>query len=942
MVWSVDKFQTHIQNIGTIPGGISASYEMPLYNEIGSELPYDVEYFDDQRAFYMVFRTTVYVAFTEDIDGAGPAQMLPHVYTPSAPLVTPLQTYGETISYNCFSETNYKGSNYGCSYGYTGSYKFQDDNATNLWGIQACMGANSGLDVDGIFCEYNYDVTNTTSPRMHMTNLHGTAYQSCTYPPSGWNVDNISAVAYWTGSDWRYDIEGQIDFCQTGEMNQDVSTDTLPSPQDDWLQHYFVGNLYFKNFTVPYVNGTIQRSATTDFVSYGTTSAVYTEAGHPTNESINQSDSDIGGTTSFYIWERNSAGDRGNDGVWIHSETNYQINVESTTGREASVVLYANCTGADYYDSGSGELFTLNSPCQYNNQLIITGSNRPSSWVDYVDINDSCVDDGLTVTVLYADTPYTHTFTVRTDTNLPISGANVTIPGEGTNTTDSNGQTTFELQTISGATLERRNTSECIIDFSTDGTGVATSYSIEKSGFVDSSGTIPVPVKGDLAGRWNDWSFTTSTQETLYDSGMFLNVSLQIGSAIEISPCNYEINASGPDLIQVMVNDVPQTRTDYDEFPMEYKFNHSSEPVNITLDLTLPNGSVITEWHNLSYDERDDHIFFLPFAIDTLICDSNCDCPESTCIGKYFYDAETTACSGGLCQYNISNCQLATFCDDLVGCFDVATTQSCTKDSQCPDSCVDADTMVWGRCGADGLCKNVTYDCAVECNQTAGICEELRECEQGSSFTAKAYTYISGSQFNLLSGSFSCGLGNVGEASCVGGGLEDNFISKAQLDFLGKTIADVYVTPTGWTYTTSADGLYYNFTDISVICNSDCSISYTICEGNCDQDEGECAEAVGSLENTVRSLLPVWLQWLLTSLFLWTLLSLIIGAVLTYIPARISPNAQPTPQFGMAGMFVMYMIGIPLGYVDPFIGLVIIIGIGLYLAKMISSSMAGG
>jgi hypothetical protein len=41
-------------------------------------------------------------------------------------------------------------------------------------------------------------------------------------------------------------------------------------------------------------------------------------------------------------------------------------------------------------------------------------------------------------------------------------------------------------------------------------------------------------------------------------------------------------------------------------------------------------------------------------------------------------------------------------------------------------------------------------------------------------------------------------------------------------------------------------------------------------------------------------------------------------------------------------MFVMYMIGIPLGYVEPLIGLFIVVGIGLYLAKMISSAMAGG
>ena len=641
----------------------------------------------------------------------------------------------------------------------------------------------------------------------------------------------------------------------------------------------------------------------------------------------------------MFVWERNSASDQGNDGIWIYRENNYNIYVQSDVGNEVTVNLYCNETGSDYYDTGSGQFFTLNTPCQNNNRLIFTGSNRPTSSIDYIDIDSSCLADGLSVGVKYPDTPYNHTFTVRTESNLPIAGANVSVTGVGTNTTNSNGQAILELQTISGATLYRNNYSTCDIRYSTEGTGTTRSYDIEKTGFIDESGTIPAPTKNVLGG-YNVWSFTTSTQETMYESGMFLNISLQAGSGVEINPCNYDVQLSGPDYIAVMLNGVPNVGDSWDEFPVEFKMNHSSSPVNVTINLTLPNGTQIIEYENLTYDERKDHIFYLPFSVDDAICTSDCDCPSSVCVNQYFYDGKTKLCGAdGTCDYNVSNCQLAEFCDDLIGCFNADTSVSCTKDSQCADSCVDDDTMIWGRCGADGLCKNVTYDCATECNQTAGICEELRECEQGTSYVEKAYLFGQSSS-PLLSGQFSCGVTNVNTHTCLPTGA----ISEAQLDYLGVTINDLYVLPSDWTYTTSADGLYYNFSAVSLYCSSDCSIEYEVCgSGNdCDEETGLCVEGANSIENTVRSLLPVWLQWLLTSLFLWTLLSLIVGAVLTYIPSKISPNAQPTPQFGMAGMFVMYMIGIPLGYVDPFIGLIIVIGIGLYLAKMISSAMAGG
>ena len=942
ILWSVDQFETHVQVAGTMSGSLGSEY-LDYYNTRGKELPYDVEYFEDQRAFYMIYKDDIFVGFTEDLDGAGGQTVLPHVYTPSAPLITPLQTYGETVTFDCAVETTFLGGGHTCSGSseIISGYKFQDGNATNLWGIQACRTYKSSpVDVAGIFCEWTYDVTNTTATRLNMVNLFGSIFVSCTAPPTGWNVDNISAQAFWSGTDWKYDIEGIIDFCDTGELNQDVSIDTLPSLQDDWNQHYFGGNLYWKNFTAPYVNGSILKSATSDFTSYGSISTVYTEDGS-VNESINQSDSDYAGTTSLYIWERNSGSDVGNDGIWISREDVYEIIISADTEHPVSASLYCNDSGSDYYYSGSGEWFSLFTPCQTDNRIIFTSQDRPTTHIEWFDIDSSCTTDGLDVSVYYADTPFNHTFSVRTEGNLPISGANITIAGEGTETTDVNGEAIFELQPLAGSTLYRNNYSTCDIRMSTDGTPSIESYDVEYAGFIDEAGTIPAPTKSTIGGYYV-WSFNYTTDVVLYESGMYLDISLVAGSGVDVSPCNYEVNVSGADYIAIMFSGVPNLGNSWNTFPIEFKINHSFEPVNVTLDLTLPNGSHIIEYHNLSYDESDTHVFYLPFSIDDLICTEDCDCPDSICIGKYFYDGVTNLCgTDNTCDYEISNCQLSTFCDDLIGCFNADTLLECSGDVDCPDSCVDSNTMIWGRCGSDNLCKNITYECATECNQTAGICEEMRTCEYGDDLDYKVFYYQGGVQSNLLSGTYTCDMSNVGEKTCLGDGTENNAVPLLQLVDLGLTIGNVYVTPDDLSYSTSADNLYYNFSDISVYCNDTCEIQYEICGGNCDPSTGECVDSLGTIENVLKSFLPEWLKWLLTSTFLWSLFCLVIGAILTFLPAIKSNHAQPTPEYGLASMFVMFIVGLFLGFVEPIIGLIIIIGLGLALTKVLSNMLGG-
>lgn len=941
--WSTDKFQTHVQDTGTIMIGAVGSNFLDYYEIYQQELPYDVEYYPDQRAFYMVYGNAVYVGFTEAV-GASPPTTLPHVYTPSAPFTDPgVQVYGEYINIDSATELttpkDWAGAGYYCLFKQTLGYKFQDDNATNLWGIQLCQPRDtSPSDWDGVLSEFIYDVTNTTSDRAQFVALDYT--QSCSAGGNS-NIDNMSASAFWTGTDWKYNIEGKVDYC-TGTLDVVINEDTLGSPSDNFNHHFIGGNIYWRNESAPYINGTIFKSSTTDFVSFGTPSTVYSEDGS-VNETINQSDSDTAGSSTLYVWERNSATDQSNDGIWIYREANYEINIDTDDATPVSVNLFCNETGTDYYDSGYGSSFTLNTPCQNNNRLIFISDKRPSTHIDWVDIDSSCLADGLTIRAKYALTPYDHVFTVRTESNVLVPGANITIGGEGTETTNASGQASFELQTVSGSTLERNNYSTCEIRYSTDGTGTTVDYLVEKPGFQDIEGTLSAPTKTDYIG-YNIWTFDTTTDTTLYESGMFLDVRLEAGSGVEVSPCSYDINASGADYIAVMKSGVPDVRTDWAEFPMQYKFNHSSSPVNITLNLTLPNGSSIVEYESMSYDESDTHTFYLPFSVDELICSSDCDCPEGVCIGKYFYDGKMDLCgTNGTCDYDVFNCQLEELCDDDVGCFDTITTQSCTTDDDCPNVCIDSNTMVWGRCGADSLCKNITYDCATECNLTANICEEIRLCQQPVPMTFKISKDLA-TKTTLA----ECNQDNVGESFC----LNDWRFSKRYLDARALTIVDVAVTPYGWSYDYVAEGVdeygighfslidgYYDFDDVLVTCADDCSLTYQFCSFGCDDELGVCVESAGGIESQIYNLMPEWLQWLLTTTVLWTFFALVIGAVLTFIPAKISNHAQPTPQLGLAGIFIIYIVGIGLGFVDALIGLMIVIGLGLALTKMLVDLM---
>ena len=74
--------------------------------------------------------------------------------------------------------------------------------------------------------------------------------------------------------------------------------------------------------------------------------------------------------------------------------------------------------------------------------------------------------------------------------------------------------------------------------FSTNGTATNTLYSADRDGFIDVTGTVSAPVRtySDEFG-FNIWTFDSSTEIYMRESGMFWNLNIKASSGVEIEPC---------------------------------------------------------------------------------------------------------------------------------------------------------------------------------------------------------------------------------------------------------------------------------------------------------------------------------------------------------------------------------------------------------------------
>lgn len=812
----------------------TASYLTPMIQR-GSELPYDIAYDDNTNHYYIVYDNKVYVIPTFDPQVAG---VTPYRVTDGYNLAVG-GSVGADMSVDCATETEY-GTGYYClgisSYN---PLRFDDSDPTNLFMVYSCQIRRiSPSDYNGGTWYVTYDVTNTT------TTANGNLYDcveldtttSCSAGGSfGW--DEFNGYAEWSGSEWKYNIEGQIDYCP-GTQDRAIQEDNLGSPIDDFNQMFFGGNLYYRNNTV----FQILTGESTDLNSFGTPELQYSE-NTLINEVINQSDAVLGGNSIFYIWQRTSDLTDGSDGIWLQEQTTYPIVVYSNK----NVFVTLSCDSEDYTTTGSGKIIQLFTPCLTGNQITFVSEYTPN--VDTLSLDfGSC--DAVTYSIYYPDNPYDFTFTVKDSlTQDNLENAEIYLTGESAETTDSYGKAIFNIQAINNPDFKVTQTG-CHYDLSTDGTA-KTFYGVsELSGYVDNEFTI-IPGKKTI-GDINTWEFDNNKLISMYPNGVVIDAHVYTSDGQEIFVDNYNVSVTGNNDDTFTFSDTHPTRRNWNiEVPATFLLYDNRSDYTITIDLTYPGGSD-TQDLDVEINNQYDVYFYLPFTLLDLPCSDLTDCVPDFCSDDGYHH-KLTGCEDNQCKYITTDCFSPDLCDSEIGCFAFDSEMECSNDLQCQNNenvtyCIDYGSMYIGKCGSDGFCKQTEKICSTFCNETIGYCNEKALCRIAQVETI-GFEYSGGSSYVKV----YCDFESSGTDRCIQMGS----IPKTDLEFLGITISEVLFSHNGFGLLDVGDS--YKVSDVSVSCSDSCEMTLNFCpSGECSRETGRCL--TGETDTTWSAM--IWGGWM--------------------------------------------------------------------------------
>jgi hypothetical protein len=741
------------------------------------------------------------------------------------------------------------------------------------------------------------------------------------------------------GDDTRIIIDANYGTGITPRQVDEIS-DTLTVGYDGLLD-YHNGYLYYSNLT----EGDIYRVSSADLSTFGTPLLYYT-FNSSIEEQINSSYiADFNGGEQ-YVYEYSS-----NESQWYnpflltwfiprgfsYRESFYPVYVyaqyiDPISGESKSDInIYTELTCGDWTDSSYSTINTLNTPC-------LTGNNITISSTELIPTSHTLTNVSLYGCDYYSiggifGKYYNLTFTVLDDFSyLPVSGASVIID-TGSCTTDANGQCNILINPFASSDMTATY-GNCNVILRAESTAKYFSVKVNYTGY-DTYFTIGNTfVSFDGSGNP---IYTTDKSVLLSSQRTKLNVKLKTIDNVEINPTTakmYVYNGTNTKwFYNNQISAMPATN-----FPAKFIMDDISD-FNVTASLLYAN-TIYTKEINVTANTTNYYNFILPFLSNAMPCQVFSDCLSSYCSSDIHYGL--LSCTSGLCKYDQTSCASPDYCDDSFGCFDQDSTQACTQDYECIDTCFDFKTLLDKGCGSDGFCKGVFQQCTEFCNtttvnnQSVGYCTENEGCllyGGSQDFMIKTPNGVGG--YDEASFTAKCSQQNAGKHICVNG----YYVLRSQLP-AGVTANDFIVYPNGWKYSSNAS--VYDFYDVSVYCSLSCNLTYSYCQYGCDAISGLCVGTQYDVTSQIEAFLPDWLRWMLQSFVLWTFFALAIGAVLTYIPAKISNHAQPTPQIGVAGMFVVYLIGIPLGFIDPIIGLMILIGLGLALAKFITQILGTG
>jgi len=881
--------------------------------ERGSELPYDIVWDDNTNMYYIVIGSKVYVipAYDPEVYGVTPYRVTDGFAIAGG------GTAGADLSVNCATEVNWKGGGYSCTLQAYNPIRFNSDDATELFMIYSCQIYKSAIpyDWDGATWFVTYDVTNTTQTAngnlYDCTELDST--QSCSAGSNfGW--DYYSGYAE-LGSIWRYNIEGQIDYC-TGTTDRAIEEDNFGSPNDDFNHFYFGGNLFWRNETTYQ----IVSSESADLTSYGTPSFIYKED-ETIAEIINQSDADNSGNANYYIWYRSSSLIDGSDGIWVQKETTYPVIVSSSK----DVFVTLSCDDAQYTTTGSGKIMQLYTPCLSGNEISFISSYSPQSKT--LDLNfGSC--DVVSYGLYYPNNPYDFTFTFKDAlSNDNLENVEISITGEATETTNSNGQAVFNINAISNSNFKVKQTG-CDYTLSTTGTPKTFYGEAELTGYVDYDFTMtPATLtQGDI----NIWKFTDNKLLTLYPTGVVIDAHVFTSDGEEITVDSYNVSVSGNNgLTYTFVNNKATLRNWNRNLPATFLLFDNRTTYNVTIDLEYPGGSDSQE-KQVTLDNQYDVYFYLPYTFLDLPCTDIADCVDDFCDASGYHH-QLSGCVNQRCEYFTTDCQTPDLCDNEDGCFTVGTDISCTSDNQClyntnVTQCIDEYSMYVGFCGDDGYCKQKEKVCTTFCNETVGYCNEKAQCIIPETIDV-GFEWDGGASITH----FVCTFENAGTDYCI----QHGEISNAELQSLGKTIADVYFTHEGFKVTETATG--YKISDVVLSCSDTCDMEITFCNsGECSAETNQCLNVAQSSDFGsmlwggwlwIASIVPVELRmlaWLLFTVFL-----------MIWYKQETGKHGKSNDQSTLVVGFICLIAGFTIGWLHWILLLILGIGVALIMAQKI-------
>lgn len=819
--------------------------------------------------------------------------------------------------------------------GYLGSVYTQ-----NRWGLAFCN--------DDTIMAFEADAAGSAG---YFSALKGTALGCGAFKmKADWNATKYLRVCYnwFNGSKTASSCYNNISALgTTGSVTSGLTT--FPTT--------YTGLDYFDGDYVHYQrhDNSSWKVSTTDVINFGTPTNVFDWL-VAYGVFINFTDSSITDKNRIYIynWEDNNPT---YDGVWVYNlpltrivtfGEGYDIAQKKTDLVNLSVSL--GCSDQDWNVSDSGQYSEITTPCQTDNLITISAFTYQPTFHAFQNysIPTSCIGKTnyirTTIGKAYYK-PYNFTITINDEFfGDKVSGVTTNLNGN-SETTNANGQVSYEVFPINSPNFTEEAFEEGICTQYLTFTGSPTDYVLiaSKSGYETKTETFtlsqqPFDVETD---------FITSATIFLTPENTKVEVFLYSKDGIELFPSIIEANVTGSNTTYWVFGNEWFEQNYAKTLPALFYLLNNTGSYNITI--TLSYFGIYTQIINVTTGSYHEVKFYLNYSSWELPCNTDTDCQTDMCVGKFL--KKLNGCKSNVCSYQTLDCKTSAKCDIKLGCVDLVSFTTCTKNQECENYCLDNYTMVDYKCGTNGVCKGKYVDCINTCNATLGYCEEYAGCLNPQKTEFRIGYYRNDGFFVGTSFQAYCDFEFAEKHTCSS--ANGVTITKEQLEAETPYFAeyldfnDLVITPKGWLAELTNNGNDIHLFPVSIYCNKYCNMSYEYCREGCDINSGLCKGTQAVIEDTTATYtrtfwegIVLWYNNVFPDIhsrsFMWFIYATLfyiafITIKMKVIPKQLKSISLADNHFGeMMFMLIWFLIGSVFGQFYWFIWFAVVI-IAVYL-----------